>query len=128
MIGDNDFCVEHTGVTVRQRAETLGRMVTYYQEAFAKAFLFCFCFCPTLFRPWKRGLIRPFGGQLFFFGHSCVQGGACKKKRRRASPKKTPKILKKVLPTASDTTTATGLCNHKDLYLWHKGIMITKDS
>lgn len=36
-MGDNDFSVEHTGVTVRQRAGTLERVVTYYQEAFSKA-------------------------------------------------------------------------------------------
>ena len=36
-MGDNDFSVEHTGVTARQKAGTLERVVKYYQEAFPKA-------------------------------------------------------------------------------------------
>ena len=36
-MGDNDFSVEHTGVTARQKAGTLERMVKYDQEAFTKA-------------------------------------------------------------------------------------------
>ena len=36
-MGDNDFSVEHTGVTARQKAGTLERVVKYVQEAFAKA-------------------------------------------------------------------------------------------
>ena len=37
LMGDNDFTVEHTGVSRRQRAGTLERGVKYYQEAFTKA-------------------------------------------------------------------------------------------
>ncbi|CAN0061435.1 unnamed protein product, partial [Laminaria digitata] len=33
-LGDNDFSVEHTGVSARQRAGTLERVVKYDQEAF----------------------------------------------------------------------------------------------
>ena len=36
-MGDNDFSVEHTGVTARQKAGTLERVVKYDQEAFTKA-------------------------------------------------------------------------------------------
>ncbi|CAN0304317.1 unnamed protein product [Laminaria digitata] len=36
-LGDNDFSVEHTGVSSRQRAGTLERVVKYDQEAFSKA-------------------------------------------------------------------------------------------
>ena len=36
-MGDNDFSVEHTGVTARQEAGTLDRVVKYDQEAFTKA-------------------------------------------------------------------------------------------
>lgn len=36
-MGDNDFGVEHTGVTVRQRAETLERVVEYNKGTFTKA-------------------------------------------------------------------------------------------
>ena len=36
-MGDNDFSVEHTGVTARQRAGTLERVVKYDQDAFSKA-------------------------------------------------------------------------------------------
>ena len=36
-MGDNDFSVEHTGVTARQRAGTLERVVKYGQDAFSKA-------------------------------------------------------------------------------------------
>ena len=36
-MGDNDFSVEHTGVTARQKAGTLEKMVKYVQEAFTKA-------------------------------------------------------------------------------------------
>ena len=36
-MGDNDFRVEHTGVTARQKAGTLERVVKYDQEAFTKA-------------------------------------------------------------------------------------------
>ena len=35
-MGDNDFSVEHTGVTARQRAGTLERVVKYDQDAFSK--------------------------------------------------------------------------------------------
>ena len=37
LMGDNDFKVEHTGVSRRQRAGTLERVVKYDQEAFTKA-------------------------------------------------------------------------------------------
>ena len=36
-MGDNDFSVEHTGVTARQKAGTLERVAKYDQEAFTKA-------------------------------------------------------------------------------------------
>ena len=36
-MGDNDFGVEHTGVTARQKAGTLERVVKCDQEAFTKA-------------------------------------------------------------------------------------------
>ena len=38
-MGDNDFInsVDHTGVTARQKAGTLERVVKYDQEAFTKA-------------------------------------------------------------------------------------------
>ena len=36
-MGDNDFSVEHTGVTARQRAGTLERVATYDQDASSKA-------------------------------------------------------------------------------------------
>ena len=36
-MGDNDFNVEHTRVTARQRAGTFERQVKYEQEAFKKA-------------------------------------------------------------------------------------------
>ncbi|CAM9741400.1 unnamed protein product, partial [Sphacelaria rigidula] len=36
-MGDNDFSVEHSGVRVRQRAETLERVVKYDKDAFTKA-------------------------------------------------------------------------------------------
>ena len=36
-MGDNDFSVEHTGVTARQKAGTLERVVKNDQEAFTKA-------------------------------------------------------------------------------------------
>ena len=36
-LGDNDFSVEYTGVSARQRAGTLERVVKYDQEAFTKA-------------------------------------------------------------------------------------------
>ena len=36
-MGDNDFSVEHTGVTARQKAGTLERVVKYDQETFTKA-------------------------------------------------------------------------------------------
>ena len=37
LMGDNDFKVEHTGVSRRQRAGTLERVVKYDQEAFTQA-------------------------------------------------------------------------------------------
>ena len=36
-MGDNDFSVEHTGVTARQKAGTLEKVVKNDQEAFTKA-------------------------------------------------------------------------------------------
>ena len=36
-MGDNDCSVEHTGVTARQKAGTLERVIKYDQEAFTKA-------------------------------------------------------------------------------------------
>ena len=36
-MGDNDFSVKRTGVTARQEAGTLERVVKYDQEAFTKA-------------------------------------------------------------------------------------------
>ena len=36
-MGDNDFSVEHTGVTARQKAGAIERVVKNYQEAFTKA-------------------------------------------------------------------------------------------
>ena len=36
LMGENDFSVERTGVTARQKAGTLERVVKYYQEAFTK--------------------------------------------------------------------------------------------
>ena len=36
-MGDNDFSVEHTGVTAPQKAGTLERVVKYDQETFTKA-------------------------------------------------------------------------------------------
>ena len=48
-----------------------------------------------------------------------MQGGACKNKTKQSSTKKTPKISKKLSPTTSNTV--NGPCNHKDLYLWHRG-------
>lgn len=36
-LGDNDFSVEHTGVSARQRAGTVERVVKYDQVAFNKA-------------------------------------------------------------------------------------------
>ena len=37
LMGDNDFKVEHTGVSSRQRAGTLESVVKYDQEALTKA-------------------------------------------------------------------------------------------
>ena len=45
-----------------------------------------------------------------------------KKEKKRGSTKKTPKISKKLSPRASNTV--NGPCNHKDLYLWHRGSII----
>ena len=36
-VGDNDFSVEHAGVTARRRAGTLERVVKHDQETFSKA-------------------------------------------------------------------------------------------
>ena len=36
-MGDNDFSVEHNGVTARQKAGMLERVVKYDQETFTKA-------------------------------------------------------------------------------------------
>ena len=36
-MGDNDCSVEHTGVTARQKAGAIERVVKNYQEAFTKA-------------------------------------------------------------------------------------------
>ena len=52
-------------------------------------------------------------------------GGACKKqnKTKQSSTKKTPKIKKKLSPTTSNTV--NGPCNHKDLYVWHRGSIVS---
>ena len=44
------------------------------------------------------------------------------KKKKRSSTKKTPKIKTKMSPTISNTV--NGPCNHKDVYLWHRGSII----
>lgn len=81
-MGDNDFSVEHTGVSARHRAGTLKRVVKYYKEAFTKAWdqawdhlasrssdgedgqrCIFFIFCP-----WKRAEYGIFGADHFFFG------------------------------------------------------------
>ena len=75
-LGDNDFSVEHTRVTARQRAGTLERVVKYDKEAFTKAWNYLassssdgddnfFFFFESFSLPRNRGEIRPFLGQLF---------------------------------------------------------------
>ena len=61
-----------------------------------------------------------FGPTDFFSAvHACR--GVHAKKKKRSSTQKTPKISKKLSPTASNTV--NGPCNQKDLYFWHIGIM-----
>ena len=48
-----------------------------------------------------------------------------KNKTKQSSTKKTPKISKKLSPTTSNTV--NGPCNHKDLYLWHRGSISSRN-
>ena len=116
-MGDIDFRVEHTGVSARQRAGTLERVVKYEPEAFSAAwdylassgsetsFLFFF---PGVFFPWIRGEIRPFFGRLFFFRPLAHLAGCAKKKKRVSTRKKIAS------PKASDTPKSR--CKHNRLY------------
>ena len=99
-LGDNDFIVERKGVSARQGAGTLERVVKYDQEAFTKAWDYLAKSPsdgeddqqkqkksnlkkknPALFYPWKRAKIRPFWGRTTSFGRSHMLGGAWRKKK-----------------------------------------------
>ena len=97
---------------------------------------------PSGAHQWRRGRLRfsfffrqfltPEKGQntvileptdFFSAAHAC-RGVNEKKKKKRISTQKTPKISRKLSPTASNTV--NGPCNHKDLYLWHRGSRLTR--
>ena len=86
--------MEHTGVSARQRAGTLERVVKYDQEAFTKAwdylakspsddeadqkkyFFSIFFFFRHFFTPGKRPKYGHLGADRLFFGRSHMLGGA----------------------------------------------------
>ena len=91
-MGDNDFSVEHTGVRVRQMAETLERVVKYDAVAFQNAWdflassddeenFFFFFFLRIIFteKGVKYGL---FWGDCFFCSHWPMQGNELRKKKK----------------------------------------------
>ena len=128
--------MDYTGVSARQRAGTLERVVKHDQEAFTKAWdylakspnddeddkkiFFSKFFFPALFYSWKRAEIRPFWGRPTFFRTPANAGWCAKKTKKQWNPtQKTPKNSKKSSPVGSNSP--NGLCNHNGLYLWDRG-------
>ena len=100
MVGDNDFSVEHTGVSARQGAQTLERVLKYDKNAFTKAWDYL-AKSPSdgeddqqkqkksnlkkkksgTLLPLEKAKIRPFWGRTTSFGRSHMLGGAWRKKK-----------------------------------------------
>lgn len=71
--------------------------------------------CSSVFR--KGAKYSLFGADWFLqAAHTCRM---VREKTKRVSTKKTSKISRILSRTALDTV--KGMCNHNDLYLWHRG-------
>ena len=125
-------------MTARQKPGTLERVVKYDQETITKAWdylaaptsdgeddyvcfvLFCFLFFFRHFlAPPKGGQNAAIFGPTDFFSAVRACRGVHAKKKKTGFNSKNTKSSKKLSPTASNTV--NGPCNHKDLYLWHRG-------
>ena len=122
----NDLGVEHTGVTVLQRARALERDVKYVEEAFDKAQEYLFIasgstngenvfFISAFFCPAFKVKIRPFSGRLIFFepfAHLLHIVNVKKKTKKKSAEFDVEKSDK------SDTV--KGLCKNNAVFLWDR--------
>ena len=114
-------------------AGTLESMVNYDAVVFQKAwdflassddednifYLFIYLFFRGIIFPGKGAKYGLFGGDYFFCSRWPMQGNELRKKKKRASTKKTSKISKKSSPRASDT--GKGSYKHNAPDLWDRG-------